>query len=75
MATGLYIAMDFKPKLGGIAEQTDQLAKHMTELGENLTVLAPSLQGDADFDKCASYPIVRFNAPQGNAGRVETPRT
>ena len=69
MATGLYVAMDFKPNLGGIAEQTDQLARHMTELGENLTVLASSLPGDVQFDRNASYPIVRFNACRQVQGR------
>ncbi len=74
MATGLYIAMDFKPTGGsGIAEQTDQLAKHMTELGENLTVLTPAIPGDAEFDRSCDYPIVRFDAriqEQGLWGRI-----
>ena len=61
MARGLYIAVDFKPRLGGVAEHTHQMAKHLTELGERITVLAPALPGGADFDQTCEYPIVRFD--------------
>ena len=68
MATGLYIALDFKPRLGGIAEHTHQMAKHLTELGEQITVLTPSQPGDAEFDKTCDYPVIRFDTklPVGN---------
>ena len=60
MAIGLYIAVDFKPNLGGIAEHTHQMAKHLTEVGEEITVLTPALSGSAEFDKTCNYPVVRF---------------
>ena len=68
MATGLYIAMDFKPRVGGIAEHGHQMAKHLTELGEQITVLTPALSGAAEFDKTCGYPVVRFDTrlPLGN---------
>ena len=61
MASGLYIALDFKPRLGGVAEHTHQMAKHLTELGEQITVLTPALPGGAEFDQTCEYPIVRFD--------------
>ena len=61
MASGLYIAVDFKPRLGGVAEHTHQMAKHLTELGEHITVVTPTLPGGAEFDQTCEYPIVRFD--------------
>ncbi len=62
MATGLYIAMDFKPTDGsGIAEHTHQMARHLTELGEHISVLTPSRPGDEEFDKKCGYPVTRFD--------------
>ena len=61
MAKGLYIAVDYKPNVGGIAEHTHQMVRHLTELGEDVTVLTPSLPGDAEFDQACGYPVKRFN--------------
>ena len=61
MASGLYMAVDFKPRLGGIAEHTHQMVRHLAELGENVTVVTPALPGDAEFDRTCEYPIVRFD--------------
>ena len=61
MAAGLYIAVDFKPRLGGVAEHTHQMAKHLTQLGEDITVLTPAMAGGAEFDQSCEYPIVRFD--------------
>ena len=61
MASGLYIAVDFKPRLGGVAEHTHQMARHLTELGEDITVITPMLPGGAEFDQTCDYPIVRFD--------------
>ena len=62
MATGLYIAMVFHPNLhSGVAEHTHQMARHLTELGEDITVLTPALPGSADFDRTCGYPVVRFD--------------
>ena len=73
MATGLYIAVDFKPRLGGIAEHTHQMAKHLTELGERITVLTPSLPGSAEFDKTCNYPVVRFTTKLERGGGWKRP--
>ena len=61
MARGLYIAVDFKPRLGGVAEHTHQMVRHLTEMGEHVTVVTPMLPGDAEFDQTCEYPIVRFD--------------
>ena len=61
MASGLYIAVDFKPRLGGVAEHTHQMARHLTDLGERITVVTPALPGGAEFDRTCEYPIVRFD--------------
>ena len=61
MASGLYIAVDFKPRLGGVAEHTHQMARHLTEMGERITVVTPTLPGGAQFDRTCEYPIVRFD--------------
>ena len=68
MATGLYIAMDFKPRIGGIAEHTHQIARHLTELGERITVLTPSIPGGEEFDQTCGYPVIRFNRPSPTNG-------
>ncbi len=60
MATGLYIAIDFKPNLGGIAEHTHQMAKHLTELGEQITVITPQLPGSEEFDETCNYQVIRY---------------
>ena len=62
MATGLYIAMVFHPNpLSGVAEHTHQMMRHLTELGEEITVLAPALPEATEFDKDCGYPVVRFD--------------
>lgn len=63
MATGLYIAMDFKPGIGGIAEHTHQMSKHLIELGERITVLTPSIIGGEEFDRTCGYHVIRFDRP------------
>ena len=60
MPTGLYVAIDFKPRLGGIAEHGHQLVSHLVELGERLTVLTPALPGGAAFDATCSYRVRRY---------------
>ena len=60
MATGLFIAPDFKPRLGGIAEHNHQMAKHLTELGELIHLLTPALTGAMEFDQSCGYPVARY---------------
>ena len=55
------MAVDFKPRLGGVAEHTHQMARHLTELGERITVVTPMLPGGPEFDRTCDYPIVRFD--------------
>ena len=60
MPTGIYVAIDFKPRLGGIAEHGHQLVSHLVELGERLAVLTPALPGGAAFDATCGYPVRRY---------------
>ena len=73
MATGLYIASYFKPRLGGGIEYTHQIANHLTELGEHITVLTPPQPGDAEFDKTCDYAIVRPDSNPGSGGGWKHP--
>ena len=63
MPTGLIYANTFWPYVGGPAEHSHQLAKHLVELGENVTVLTPLNNlnpGDDDFDRACGYNVVRY---------------
>ncbi len=44
------------------------MAKHLTELGEKITVLTPAQPGAIEFDKTCEYPVIRFDTrlPLGN---------
>ena len=47
------------------------MAKHLTELGENITLLhdvPEGFEGDADFDRNCGYPVVRFSSKIGTGG-------
>ena len=41
MATGVYLKMLHKPRMGGSGEHAHQMVKHLVELGERLVVLTP----------------------------------
>ena len=68
MSTGLYILPSFYPKIGGAHEYNHQMARHLTKLGENITVLTPALPGDDEFDRRCEYPVVRFRSNMGLGG-------
>lgn len=57
----LYCATsDFKPRQGGIAEMTHQIADHLFADGHVPHVIGWDVPGSADFDQTTSYPIVRI---------------
>ena len=57
----LIVANDFKPRPGGVAEYTHQLAKHLSATGNMVKVLShPTDAGkDAFFDRSCNYEVVR----------------
>ena len=71
MASGIFFTKEFWPTIGGIGEHSHQMAKHLTELGENITLLhyvPEGYQGDDEFDRTCGYPVVRFST-NGGTGR------
>lgn len=57
----MLFAIDFKPQSGGIAEFGHQIARGLTDMGEKVVVVGPDIDGAADFDRQAGYPVVRMN--------------
>lgn len=51
---------DFPPKVGGIQTYCYELAKNLTSLGEEVTVLAPRVEGDLEFDKRQNFKTIRI---------------
>ncbi len=72
MTTGLYVSIHFKPGLGGVEEHTDQISKHLIQLGERITVLTPPKPGAAEFDRICGYPVVRFDTGLPFTGRLKS---
>ena len=61
--TGLIYSTVLWPALGGPAEHAHQLARHLAELGDNITLLTPLNDlhpGDDDFDRACGYNVVRY---------------
>ena len=56
----LLVTNDFPPKVGGIQTYCYELAKNLTSLGEEVTVLAPGVEGDLEFDKRQDFKIIRL---------------
>ena len=73
MSTGLYILPSFYPKIGGAHEYNHQMARHLTKLGENITVLTPARPGDAEFDRKCEYHVDRFRSNMGMGGGWKHP--
>ena len=68
MAKGIFFTKLFWPSVGGIEEHSHQMAKHLTELGEDITLLhyvPQGYQGDDEFDRNCGYPVVRFSTKVG----------
>ena len=51
---------DFAPKVGGIQTYCYELAKNLTLLDEEVTVLAPRVEGDLEFDKKQNFKTIRI---------------
>ena len=62
MSVGLVAAPDFKPRVGGVAEHAHQMVTHLGELGERIVVMAPQMEGAAEFDRTCGYTVIRFTA-------------
>ena len=63
MANSVFTVMGFKPVAGGLTEHAHQMVKHLTELGEHVTVLTPyrpDVSEDLEFDATCNYPVTRF---------------
>ena len=73
MATGLYIAMNFKPVLGGMEEHAHQTTKQLIDMGEYITVLTPSRPGDNEFDRDCGYPVTRYDTNLNTGGGWKHP--
>lgn len=78
MANGIFFTRHFWPTVGGVEEHSHQMARHLTELGENITLLhyvPEGFQGDAEFDRTCGYPVVRFSTKIGTGGWYRDPWT
>ena len=51
---------DFPPRIGGIQTYCYELAKNLTLLDEEVTVLAPRVEGDLEFDKKQNFKTIRI---------------
>ncbi len=49
----------FLPEIGGIQAYCYELTKNLTSLGEEVTVLAPGVERDSEFDRKQNFKIVR----------------
>jgi phosphatidyl-myo-inositol dimannoside synthase len=66
----LFIAPDFKPLTGGIAEYTHQIAHHLQLAGNSVTVLSPQMSNDEVFDSNCLYEVQRFNYDDIKSNRI-----
>ena len=66
MATGLFVAMAHKPKVGGGEEHAHQMVTHLMDMGEHMVVTVPFRRGqeaeDVEFDSACGYPVIRFES-------------
>ncbi len=76
MANGIFFTQQFWPSVNGVAEHSHQIAKHLTELGENITLLhvvREGYEGEDEFDRNCGYPVVRFSTKIGTGGWYKDP--
>ncbi len=52
---------EFKPRVGGIAQYTHRLCKHLQGMGHNVLVYAAAMDNGQAFDKGCNYRISRFD--------------
>ncbi|MCI0559317.1 MAG: glycosyltransferase family 4 protein [Nitrososphaera sp.] len=58
----LFIAgTEFKPRIGGVAEYTHQLCKHLERIGHNVLVFSSAMENDENFDRSCHYNVSRFD--------------
>ena len=57
----LLCANDYPPDVGGIQTYSYQVAKNLAALGEEVTVLAPRLEGDRKFDGQQEFRTIRVD--------------
>lgn len=55
----LFIAFDYKPNLGGVAEYTHELARHLFISGHKVKVIAKKINGWEEFDRQVDFEIIR----------------
>ena len=73
MTTGLCIVDSFKPTLSGGIEYTHNMATHLVELGEHITVLTRPQPGGTEFDKTCHYAVVRSESHAGSGSGWKHP--
>lgn len=66
----VFVALDFKPRHGGVAELTHRLALELHAAGDDVTVLARAAPGAAAFDGAVPYRIVRSDAGLDDPSRL-----
>jgi phosphatidylinositol alpha-1,6-mannosyltransferase len=60
MSRVLLVSNDFPPRRGGIQSYLQELVNHLVDGGgHTLTVYAPKWKGSDEFDRAASYEVVR----------------
>jgi len=57
----MVFSMDFKPKPGGIAEYSHQVARGLSRLGDHVVAVGPEVDGAEAFDRSCDYAVVRMN--------------
>jgi len=57
----LIVGFDFKPNVGGMAEYTYQVARHLHLAGDNVMVLSKRIDGDKEFDSGCQYEVRRYD--------------
>ncbi len=55
----LVVTNDLPPRVGGIQYYVDQLARGLTDAGDDVTLYGSSYVGDSDWDRKAPFRVVR----------------
>lgn len=55
----LVVTNDLPPRIGGIQYYVDQLARGLTEAGDEVTLFGSSYEGDRQWDRSAPFRVVR----------------
>jgi phosphatidylinositol alpha-1,6-mannosyltransferase len=57
----LFVALDFKPYPGGIAEFTHQIARNLQRAGDHVLVFSKDMEHAGNFDRGCPYPVIRHH--------------